>query len=268
MGKGNARAYFEGRIKSAVSKIAPKNKKGVSEMKRFLAMLLLVIMIWISSVGYAKECPLPPVNTDAEIQFSGFEWYSDYNGTMNALKKKGIDPKLGVETFGNDSLPFYAAHWEALYNLLPDSDKGTGGIMTYAYKIPKVAGYEPSELTLYCMYNPKAGYVDDYESAGAIQFYMAVYEIRPNDPEACYKDLVAKLKKLYGDEPYKGKFGFTYPIEYYCWVNNELGMVGVSDGSSVRLMYMAPGAEEKLLQVEELAKKIENENAAGDFTGL
>ena len=46
-------------------------------------------------------------------------------------------------------------------------------------------------------------------------------------------------------------------------------MVGVScDAYTTTLVYMAPGAEEKLVNIENLNKKQDIDNAKGDMTGL
>ena len=232
-------------------------------MKRLIICIITVALM--ISYAYADSCPLPVPNTNAEILFSGFDWYSDYAATLRAAKSKGMDTTWIMDTF-ETNLGTYAMHWDNLYDIFSDSEKDTGGSFILV-DCPKVAGYDVLDLMLYCMYNPEIGYTKDYKATDAIQFYMAVYELNVTNYSEVYKDLVSKLKKLYGDNPLESDRGSG--IEFSCWVNEDNALVGVCNNNYyIRLLYMAPGAEEKLCQVEKLIQQQEVQNAADDFSGL
>lgn len=141
--------------------------------------------------------------------------------------------------------------------------------MSYYTDVPNVAGYRIDSLELYFMWNEEAGYTTEYKESGATQFYMAKYEFDVEDYESCYNDLVGKLKSIYGENSYSDSTGWTDSSFYTLWVNQDGALVGVGhDSSDTYLVYMAPGAEDKLVAVEELIKKQEIENAQGDLSGL
>ena len=98
---------------------------------------------------------------------------------------------------------------------------------------------------------------------------MAKYELDVTDKENCYNDLVTKLKSLYGENPFTDVYGQVSPTTYTVWVNNEGALVGVSYNEYVvNLVYMAPGAEERLCEVEEIVKAQEIESAKDNVSGL
>ncbi len=238
-------------------------------MKKLLVWILALLLV---CPALAEPCPLPPANTDKEINFSGFEWYSDYSTTIQTALSKGIDGKFDWvrDNFNDESC--LTPHWPTIYNSINDfagSDVRCGGYLNFIYDIPDVAGYKIDSLELYMMWNPETGYASDYTSPNAVQFYMAKYTVDVTDNEACYNDLVDKLKSLYGENPQTDVYGSIAPTTYTVWVNKEGAMVGVSyDKYTVHLVYMAPGAEDKLCQVEEKVKAQEIEGAKGDVTGL
>ena len=59
-------------------------------MKRFVAIILTLMMLCLCGASLAESCPLPAVNTDAKIVFKGFDWYTDYNTTVSFASAKGI----------------------------------------------------------------------------------------------------------------------------------------------------------------------------------
>ena len=235
-------------------------------------MIVLVLVLLFTTQAFASPCPLPPANTDAEINFSGFNWYSDYSTTISTALAKGIDGKFDWVRDQFDDESCLTPHWPTLYNSINNfagSEVRCGGYLNFIYDIPDVAGYKINELKLYMMWNPEMGYTTDYQKPNAVQFYMAKYVLDVSDNEGCYNDLVEKLKTLYGDNPYTDSEGSTFPTTYTVWINNNGAMVGVSYNKYVvNLVYMAPEAEEKLCQVEKMVEIEEIENAKGDMTGL
>lgn len=241
-------------------------------MRRLLLCLLCIIVLSsISIKALAESCPLPDVNTDAEIFFNGFEWYTDYNTTLKTAESKGYsnDWDWSRDSFEEDSC--VTPHWHTVYNSIngfAGSETGCGGSMSFYSDLPTVAGYRLDEVHLYFMWNPDVGRVSDYKNKDAVQFYMGKYEFDVGDKEAAYKDLCSKLSGLYGENPYEGRYGIS-PTYYRVWVNEDGACVALSyDEYGVTLVYMAPGAEEKLCKVEELVKANEIASAAGDVSGL
>lgn len=239
-------------------------------MKKLLVLIFALLIA--TTPAFAAPCPLPPTNTDAEINFSGFDWYSDYSATIQTALAKGIDGKFDWVRDNFDDESCLTPHWATLYNSIntfAGSEVRCGGYLSFIYDIPDVAGYKINTLTLYMMWNPETGYTTIYQNPNAAQFYMAKYNLDVSDNEGCYKDLVSKLKILYGENPYTDSYGAVAPTTYTVWVNNKGALVGVSyDKYVVNLVYMAPGAEERLCQVEKLVESQELENAKGDMTGL
>ena len=242
-------------------------------IKRLAIFLVCLSAIQLSPVAVnAEPCPLPEVNTDAEILFSGFDWYTDYNDTVTVANQKGMTNPW--KSFNDDMCT--TPHWATVYNSIngfAGSETGCGGYITYRGEIPNVAGYKIDALHLYLMRDIANIAAEDYTQDGALQFYMAVYEFDVTDKEATYNDLLEKLKGLYGENPYLDSYGLISSTPYAVWVNEEKACIALShDEYRVALVYMAPGAEEKLCQVEEAVKnhKIEQEkaSAANDVTGL
>ena len=242
-------------------------------MKRILSLISLVVFfLFHSCVAFAEGKRMPEVNTDAEINFAGFEWYSDYKTTLSAATSRGITNRFEWSRDNFESGKLLTPHWNTLMNSLnwaANSEADCGGYLFFSTDLPKVAGYNVDELKLYFMWNPDVGPVANYKAENAVQFYMARYEFDPKNKEACFKDLTEKLKKLYGDKPYLGKYSlFSDP--YYCWVNNDRALIGLCcpNYGNITLVYCAPRSEEKLVQVERLVVEKESENAQNDMSGL
>ena len=240
-------------------------------MKKLLT-LIFTLLLTVASSASAAPCPLPPANTDAEINFSDFEWYTDYATTLETAAAKGIDGKFDWVQDQFDDESCLTPHWPTIYNSINSfagSEVRCGGYLHFIYDIPDVAGYRIDSLSLYMMWNPDKGYTWNYKRDGATQFYMAKYDLDVADKESSYNDLVIKLKSLYGDNPFTDVYGSVSPTTYTVWVNNEGALVGVSFNEYVvNLVYMAPGAEEQLCKVEEIVKAQEIENAKDNVTGL
>ena len=237
-------------------------------MKKTVAIIAILLNLIICSVpALAKSYPLPDVNTDAEIIFQGFDWYTDYNDTLKAVSGRGIeyDDDWILNNFELDNSR--AAHWQVLLNSVWNgAEKGCGGYLHLYKNIPDVAGYRIDELNLYMMFNPEKGATEKFKDPDAVQFYMAKYKFDVTDNIACYQDIVTKLKKLYGEKPESGE---DWGTKYSIWVNSQGGLVGIScDQFFVELLYMAPGAEDRLTNLElDIAAK-EIENAAEDMSGM
>ena len=228
-------------------------------------------MICLIGTAHAQSCPLPcEPNTEAEIKFQGFEWYTDYPTTLKAATERGLSEKWYNNFFYDDFCT--TPHWQIVYTSLSSfagSETKCGGSVSYYTDIPNVAGYRVSDLELYFMWNEETGYTTDYKNPGATKFYMAKYEFDVEDFLSCYDDLMEKLKTIYGNNPYSDTYGWIDPSPYALWVNKESALVGIGhDSHDTYLVYMAPGAEEKLVNIEELIKKQEIDNAKGDTSGL
>ena len=237
-------------------------------MKKYLALIL--VFVFIGTMAYAEPCPLPcSANTDAEILFKGFEWYTDYPTVKATAIAKGMSDSWYFDWFSEDTCT--TPHWKTLVNSIGSfagSETGCGGSLQYYTDVPDVAGYKVDSLDLYFMWKLN-GYKANYKDPNATQFYMAKYELDVDDTVACYRDLVEKLKTIYGNKPYSDSYGWLDPTEYTLWVNGEEALVGVSyDSYKVYLVYMAPGAEQKLVEVENYKRKQQIERAKDDMTGL
>lgn len=240
-------------------------------MKKLITSIVtLLIMFSILYVALASPCPLPPSNTDAEINFSGFEWYTDYPTTLKAAKERGLSDTWFNDFFYDDYCT--TPHWQIVYTSLSSfagSETRCGGSVNYYTDIPNVAGYRVDGLELYFMWNEETGYTTEYKKPGAAQFYMAKYEFDVKDYLSCYDDLVEKLKSIYGNNPYSDTYGLIDPSPYTLWINQDGALVGVGHNSyATYLVYMAPGAEDKLVAIEEKVKAQEIENASDDISGL
>lgn len=238
-------------------------------MKKCLAFILVCVLMCVTA--YAEPCPLPcPANTHADIKFQSYEWYADYPTTLATAKSRGLSDEWFMDWFYDDMCT--TPHWRILLNSIKTfagSETRCGGNISFSSDIPNVAGYRVKDLELYFMWNEETGYTKDYKKPGAVQFYMAMLELDIDDNDACYNDLVTKLMSLYGSKPYSDTYGWVDPTRYTVWVNDEGAMVGVScDAYTTTLVYMAPGAEEKLVNIENLNKKQDIDNAKGDMTGL
>ncbi|MBR6220594.1 MAG: hypothetical protein IKQ80_08520 [Clostridia bacterium] len=236
-------------------------------MKQLIS--IIIVLMWpFLTCALASPCPLPQANTDVEIAFPGFDWYSDYNTVVNAAKERGFDLQWQDDYFieGLDSTP----HWNIVYSSLEmfaNSQMNCGGEI-YFYSVPDVAGYSVSQVTLYMMWNPDNICPSDYKTDNAAQLYMAVYIMDVTDTEACYNDLVSKLESIYGETSDKDIVEKTWGNKFSYWVNEDGGFLGINNALGVHIIYMAPGAEDKLVAVEEKVKEKEIENAKGDITGL
>lgn len=242
--------------------------------RKMVLILLAIATLGLQGIALADSCPLPEPNTDAEIKFSGFNWYTDYKNTIYFADAKGIKNEWDWSRDNFDEDGCLTPHWYTIYtsiNSYAGSEQRCGGYLSFSSSnVPsKVAGYKVDNLKLYLMWNAEKGVPTDYKERDATEFYMARYELDVTDKEAAYNDLVKKLKKLYGDNPYQDTYGSFSPVEYSVWVNQENALVAVSYGEyDVTLVYMAPGAEEKLVKVEEMVKKHEIDSAADDMSGL
>lgn len=239
-------------------------------MKKLMALVLVVMILCLQGFALAERCKLPAVNTDVEIKFSGFEWYTDYKTTLNAATQKGFVNNYDWSRDNFEVDNYVTPHWKTILNSINSaagSEQGCGGYLNYTSDIPNVAGYKVSGLKLYFIWNPEKGRATDFTAPNACLFYMAKYEFDVSDKQAAYKDLVSKLMTIYGPNPYVGDDGCG--TDYTLWVNSEQAAVGISvDEYSLVLIYYAPGAEDQLANIEELVKQQEIENAADDMTGL
>lgn len=250
-------------------------------MKRCLIFVLVLVFALMGMTAIAEPCPLPSANTDKEILFDGFEWYADYPTVKAAAKAMGMYSDHDIEHFGKEDPVIVheyctTPHWITLFNhvsahSVAGCEMGCGGYIYYDSCIPEVKGYKDlagrgksykaDNLKLYFMWDLD-NYKGDYKDPGAARFYMAKYELEVlsdgedhsvadfDGVENCYKDLARKLRSRYGDESYDDGFVSCY------WVNHEGAFVGASNITySVNLVYMAPGAEERLVEVEEYIKR-------------
>ena len=75
-------------------------------------IITILILIFASSTSLALS--IPEKNTNAEITFSGFEWYSDYNATIKAAEKN----KFKQPSFSTNGMEWDAPHWTYASNSL------------------------------------------------------------------------------------------------------------------------------------------------------
>ncbi len=242
-------------------------------MKKTISLILVFCALMSLGINaFAESCPLPNKNTDAEIKFNDFEWYADYNTTRNSATAAGYVGQYdwSIDSFEVDSC--VTPHWATVYNSVNSfagSETGCGGSTHFFSDLPNVAGYRLSDVELYYMWNPATGRVADYKAKDAVQFYMAKYSFDVTDKEAAYKDLCSKLKGIYGDNPQEDTYGWISPTTYTVWVNGDGACIALGyDEFSIDLVYMAPGAEEKLCKVEEIVKAGEISAASGNVSGL
>lgn len=157
-----------------------------------------------------------------------------------------------------------------------NGNKGCGGSVAFYDNIPKIGGYYSDEFILYFLWNSDVGFVEDYKAKNAVQLYMGEYYLPVTDMQACFDDLVEKLKRKYGEKAEIKEYEEDIIInkwtnKYCCWINPKGGMVGVRIDyltDHVCLVYMAPGAENKLARVEALVREQEIEDAKGDDLGV
>ena len=237
---------------------------------KLAAFILAIVLLCLHGMALAERCDLPAVNTTAEITFSGFEWYTDYPTTLKTATDKGFVNKYDRSRDNFDPDRYVTPHWKTILSMINSSagsEKGCGGFLNYTSDLPKVGGYNVSSLKLYFYWNPDQGPTEDFSAEDACRFYMAAYRFDVTDNQAVYADLVTKLKSLYGSNPYAGDDGFG--TDYTVWVNTDQAAVGISvDKRSLDLMYYAPGAEDKLAEIESLVSNKEIEDAADDTSGL
>lgn len=238
--------------------------------KKLVAFILVLAILFLQSIVFAEKCPLPAVNSSADITFSDFEWYTDYKTTLNAATKKGFVNKYDWSRDNFDLDKYVTPHWQCILNSINSSagsEEGCGGYLSYSSDLPKVAGYKIDNLKLYFYWNPEKGQTTNFSAKDACFFYMAKYEFDVTDNAAAYADLVTKLKKLYGDDPHEDEYGCG--TNYTIWVNGDQAAVGISyDEYNVCLMYYAPHAEDRLAEIEAMLKKKEIDDAANDMSGL
>ena len=241
-------------------------------MKKIIACILLVVLLAQFSIAYADSCPLPKKNTDKEILFSGFEWYTDYKNTLAAASKKGFVNNYDWSRDNFDADKCVTPHWHTVYNSINSfagSEAGCGGYLAYYSDVPNVAGYKIDEVKLYFMWNPEGTQFSDYKASEAVRFYMAKYEFDVTDKRACYDDLLKKLKGLYGENPETSTYGWVDPTTYTVWVNGDNALMALSVNEYVvTLVYLAPGAEEMLCQTESVVRKNEIAQVKDDTSGL
>lgn len=238
--------------------------------KKIIALVLIISILCLQSMALAERCPLPAVNSTAEIVFSDFEWYADYPTTLKTATDKGFVNKYDWSRDSFDLDSYVTPHWQTILNSINSnagSEEGCGGYLSYSSDLPKVAGYKLNGLKLYFYWNPSKGPTTDFSAKDACFFYMAKYEFDVSDNAAAYADLVKKLKKLYGDNPAEDEYGCG--VNYTLWVNADQAAVGIAYNEySLSMMYYAPGAEDKLAEVEAMMKQKEIDDAADDMTGL
>ena len=238
--------------------------------KKLTALVLAIMLLCLQGMAFAERCPLPAVNSTATITFNDFEWYTDYKTTLNAATKKGFVNKYDWSRDNFDLDKYVTPHWQCILNSINSSagsEEGCGGYLSYSSDLPKVAGYKVSNLKLYFYWNPDKGPTTNFSAKDACFFYMAKYEFDVSDNASAYADLVKRLKKIYGDDPAEDEYGCGK--NYTLWVNSDQAAVGVAyDEYSLNLMYYAPGAEDKLAEIEATLKKKEIDDAADDMSGL
>lgn len=238
--------------------------------KRLTALALVIVLLCLQGIALASKCPYPVINSTADISFSGFEWYTDYKTTLNTASKKGFINKYDWSRDNFDLDKYVTPHWQTILNSINSnagSEEGCGGYLNYTSDLPKVAGYKVSNLKLYFYWNPLKGPTTNFAATNACYFYMAKYEFDVSDNQTAYADLVSKLKKIYGDDPYVDEYGCG--TNYTLWVNSDEASVGISvDEYSLCLEYCAPGAEDRLAEIEAIVKKKEIDDAADDLSGL
>lgn len=241
-------------------------------MKKLFSILVTFVLFMLCPYSYASPCPQPKANTDVEIKLPGFEWYVDYNEAIEEAIKAGFSrPHADFSWNGG----CYTPHWSiymGMANSFAGSEVNCGG--TISFDGPNIAGYELRELILYCIYTPNIGKSENYMDEGAIQYYMGEYNIKAEDKETIFHDLEAKLKTIYGNEPYTYKDDV---IMSSYWINSDGATVGVKCNMSrdVSIIYCAPESEKALVEAEAWEKVLEKqyaqeqvENAAGDMSGL
>lgn len=204
----------------------------------------------------AGKAPLlPGANTSSEITAPGFIWYSDYYASMQAAEENGF-PEYHVSMIDDISL---VPHWDYYRNTRTDYyyDKGCGGQILFPDAGINCFGYQADQSTLHYLYDRESGIRHDTK-AEAVRLYMVEYVIHTRDTHSCYLDLLSQFKALYGDNPLEDETGV-------CWINAEGALVGFSEMtnsvnenySGVKIIYEAPGAEEKLNELVSIIQKTE-----------
>ena len=237
-------------------------------MKKLVTICILIITMFILFTdAQADSFPLPEPNTDVEITFSDFSWYMDYPAIRREIKERGFT--YGATNFSPESS--YSPHWTVVSTTIFNAEKRCGGNLGFYTSLPKVAGYNVESINFYFLWNIDSDLYENYtdgrykENDSAL-FYIGVYKIDAVDRNAAFKDLVAKMKKLYGDSPYERDIGNNYSCAY--WVNTQNAVVGIMNGISLEITYMAPGGEERLAAVADAVAQKEVNDAQEDLSGL
>lgn len=84
--------------------------------KKLVALILALALVCLQGLALAERCKLPAVNTDVEITFSGFEWYTDYKTTLNAATNKGFVNKYDWSRDNFDLDKYVTPHWKTILN--------------------------------------------------------------------------------------------------------------------------------------------------------
>lgn len=231
-----------------------------------LCVLIINMFILITNV-HAEFFPLPEPNTDVEITFSDFTWYMDYPTIRREAKERGFT--YGAASFS--PVLSYSPHWTVVSTTIFNAEKRCGGNLGFYTGLPKVAGYNVESINFYFLWNISSdlyeNYVDGrYKDNDSALFYMGVYKIDAVDRKAAFDDLIEKMKNIYGDSPYERDIGGNYSCAY--WVNTQNGVVGIMNGISLEIVYMAPGGEERLAAVADAVAQKEVTEAQEDMSGL
>ncbi len=237
-------------------------------MKKLVTFCILIINMFILITDVQAEYyPLPEPNTDVEITFSDFTWYMDYPSILSETKERGFT--YGATSFS--PMLSYSPHWTVVSTTIFNAEKRCGGNLGFYIGLPKVAGYNVEAINFYFLWNISSdlyeNYVDGrYKDNDSALFYMGVYKIDAVDRKAAFDDLVAKMKNIYGDSPYERDIGSNYSCAY--WVNTQNAVVGIMNGISLEITYIAPGGEERLAAVADAVAQKEVNDAQEDVSGL
>lgn len=237
-------------------------------MKKIIVSIIVILVVFgMISTTFASPCPLPSANTDAEINFSDFEWYSDYPSVIKKSEELGWNNVSGIfNPNGGCTTP----HWSIIQEIAhcwAGSEKHCGDNISYSH-IQGIAGYDDVYVSMFFIFTPGIGNYDNYTEPNTSQFYLAEYEFDVADSDTCYNDLVDKLESIYGEHPYTG-FDNLISMPYKWWVNKDGAVVGIKNHNGhVTVVYCAPKSEEKLAEIEKWVEVNEIESAKGNINGL
>ena len=243
-------------------------------MKKYVAILVVIALC--CSSGLAERCPQPKPNTEMNISFSEFEWYSDYGSAMRIASELGYSNSSALFSRNRGCVTPHWNTYEEIVHCFAGSETNCGGELIF-YAGPKVAGYDLYELDLRFIYTPNIGRCENYEEEGAVQLYMVEYIFISEHEETVYWDLVEKLESIYGDKPYDNRNKSDNDILCSYWINEDGATVGVKcePGWYVSVIYSAPGSEDALAATEKWVQTLEMQyareqvsEAAGDTSGL